>query len=64
MYSTIGGRASIMVTGSHIPYGMNGIKFNRPDGEILKDEETPVLSHVASTRFQTYRTGKRISIFD
>lgn len=31
--------ASIMVTGSHIPDDRNGIKFNRPDGEILKDDE-------------------------
>lgn len=31
--------ASIMVTGSHIPDDRNGIKFNRPDGEILKEDE-------------------------
>ena len=31
--------ASIMVTGSHIPDDRNGIKFNRPDGEILKRDE-------------------------
>ncbi len=31
--------ASIMVTGSHIPDDRNGIKFNRPDGEILKADE-------------------------
>lgn len=30
---------SIMVTGSHIPDDRNGIKFNRPDGEILKGDE-------------------------
>ncbi|MEL0584264.1 MAG: phosphomannomutase [Candidatus Thiodiazotropha sp. (ex. Lucinoma kazani)] len=30
---------SIMVTGSHIPDDRNGIKFNRPDGEILKQDE-------------------------
>jgi phosphomannomutase len=31
---------SIMVTGSHIPDDRNGIKFNKPAGEILKlDEE-------------------------
>ena len=29
------GLASIMVTGSHIPDDRNGIKFNRPAGEIL-----------------------------
>jgi phosphomannomutase len=30
---------SIMVTGSHIPYDRNGIKFNLPNGEILKRDE-------------------------
>jgi len=34
--------ASIMVTGSHIPDDRNGIKFNRPDGEILKDDEAAI----------------------
>ena len=33
------GIASIMVTGSHIPDDRNGIKFNRPAGEILKGDE-------------------------
>jgi phosphomannomutase len=33
------GIASIMVTGSHIPDDRNGIKFNRPSGEILKGDE-------------------------
>jgi len=31
--------ASIMVTGSHIPDDRNGIKFYKPAGEILKDDE-------------------------
>src|ERR1019366_3347203 len=29
---------SIMVTGSHIPDDRNGIKFNKPTGEVLKDD--------------------------
>jgi len=29
---------TIMVTGSHIPDDRNGIKFNKPDGEVLKQE--------------------------
>lgn len=33
---------AIMVTGSHIPETYNGIKFYRPDGEFLKDDEAPV----------------------
>ncbi|WP_323696573.1 MULTISPECIES: phosphomannomutase [Thiorhodovibrio] len=34
--------ASIMVTGSHIPDDRNGIKFNLPAGEILKDDEAGI----------------------
>lgn len=34
--------ATIMVTGSHIPDDRNGIKFNRPDGEILKQDEAGI----------------------
>ncbi|AVY98483.1 phosphomannomutase [Lelliottia sp. WB101] len=29
----------IMITGSHIPFDRNGMKFYRPDGEISKDDE-------------------------
>lgn len=36
------GIPSIMVTGSHIPDDRNGIKFYRPDGEILKDDEAGI----------------------
>tara|TARA_R110002033_G_scaffold96187_1_gene145085 strand:- start:2015 stop:3436 length:1422 start_codon:yes stop_codon:yes gene_type:complete len=34
----------IMVTGSHIPFDRNGIKFYRPDGEINKDDEKAILN--------------------
>lgn len=34
----------IMVTGSHIPFDRNGLKFYRPDGEISKDDESLILS--------------------
>ncbi len=33
---------AIMVTGSHIPADRNGIKFNKPAGEILKEDETGI----------------------
>lgn len=33
---------AIMITGSHIPESYNGIKFYRPDGEFLKDDEEQV----------------------
>jgi phosphomannomutase len=41
-YAMRQGAASIMVTGSHIPDDRNGIKFNRPDGEILKTDEARI----------------------
>ncbi|MDA9981335.1 phosphomannomutase [Gammaproteobacteria bacterium] len=41
-YAMQQGAASIMVTGSHIPDDRNGIKFNRPDGEILKADENRI----------------------
>lgn len=33
----------IMVTGSHIPFDRNGLKFYRPDGEITKQDEQAIL---------------------
>lgn len=32
----------LMVTGSHIPDDRNGIKFYRPDGEVLKEDEAGI----------------------
>ncbi|WP_125780882.1 phosphomannomutase [Pseudoalteromonas rubra] len=34
----------IMVTGSHIPFDRNGLKFYRPDGEITKQDELAILA--------------------
>ena len=36
------GIPTLMVTGSHIPDDRNGIKFNLPSGEILKDDEAGI----------------------
>lgn len=33
---------AIMVTGSHIPFDRNGLKFYRPDGEITKTDEAAI----------------------
>jgi phosphomannomutase len=33
----------IMITGSHIPFDRNGLKFYRPDGEITKADERAIL---------------------
>lgn len=37
---------AIMVTGSHIPFDRNGIKFYRADGEISKADETAITAAV------------------
>ncbi len=42
LYGIQEGAASIMVTGSHIPDDRNGIKFNTPSGEILKQDEESI----------------------
>jgi phosphomannomutase len=34
----------IMITGSHIPFDRNGLKFYRPDGEISKADEQAILT--------------------
>ena len=34
----------IMITGSHIPFDRNGLKFYRPDGEISKADELAIVA--------------------
>ena len=44
-YSSItANQPAIMITGSHIPFDRNGIKFYRPDGEMTKEDESFVTS--------------------
>ena len=43
----------IMVTGSHIPYDRNGIKFYLPDGEILKQDEEAISNTVIQPSLQS-----------
>ncbi len=38
------GVPAIMVTGSHIPFDRNGLKFYRPDGEITKTDEAGLIA--------------------
>lgn len=42
LYGFVNQAPAIMVTGSHIPSDRNGIKFNKPTGEILKADETGI----------------------
>ncbi len=53
LYGIVNRIPAIMVTGSHIPADRNGIKFNKPAGEILKADE-------AGIRNQSVRTDDRL----
>jgi phosphomannomutase len=55
---------AIMVTGSHIPFDRNGIKFTRPSGEVMKADEQPILAAVAAARKTAYDTPAERTIFD
>jgi len=47
-YGLVKGAATVMVTGSHIPDDRNGIKYNRPDGEITKVDEAGIKAQEVS----------------
>lgn len=51
------GVPSLMVTGSHIPDDRNGIKFYRPDGEILKEDEPGILRQTLSFQDSDWTAG-------
>ena len=41
--ASLGKGAAVMVTGSHIPFDRNGIKFYRATGEISKQDEAAIV---------------------
>lgn len=55
---------SIMVTGSHIPFDLNGYKLNTSAGELLKEHEAPITAHVADVRERIYGQPFGESFFD
>jgi phosphomannomutase len=46
--------ASVMVTGSHIPSDRNGIKYYKPDQELMKSDEKILLESIAEVRDRIY----------
>ncbi len=46
--------ASVMVTGSHIPSDRNGIKYYKPNQELMKDDESELLGFVKKARDYCY----------
>jgi len=62
-YALHKGKASIMITGSHISFDRNGIKFNKSNGEVLKEDEKGILERVATARSKEYQMDSDRSIF-
>lgn len=58
------GKASLMVTGSHIPFNRNGYKLNTSRGELLKHHEDPINAGVAALRDRLYSEPVEVSRFD
>ena len=56
-------RPHVMVTGSHIPFDRNGIKFGKPAGEVLKRDEAGILAAVAEARDVEYGRSATASAF-
>lgn len=48
LHAMAGRIPAIMVTGSHIPASHNGLKFYRPEGELAKADEAPILAAAAA----------------
>jgi len=65
MYYAVSRRkASIMVTGSHIPFDRNGYKLNTSRGELLKEHEQAVNYAVRAVRQRIYSQDFQESQFD
>jgi phosphomannomutase len=56
-YALQRGLPAIMVTGSHIPFDRNGIKFYRADGEILKDDEAAIADAAVAVDDAAFENG-------
>ena len=54
----------IVVSGSHIPADRNGVKFYKPDGEVLKKDEAPIKEAVVTVRHEVYGQDMALSLFD
>ena len=52
---------AIMVTGSHIPAERNGIKFNKPSGEILKADEAGIRRQLVGVDDSLFKDAKSFS---
>ncbi|MGF1508721.1 MAG: hypothetical protein ACFB9M_04370 [Myxococcota bacterium] len=55
---------AVMVTGSHIPFNRNGIKFYKSRDEVLKEDEGHILQHVQRHRDREVLRSPEASLFD
>ncbi|MEK7080970.1 MAG: hypothetical protein AAB902_01055 [Patescibacteria group bacterium] len=55
---------AIMVTGSHVPKELNGIKFIKSSEEVLKNDEKDILFQVAEVREKEYSKNENDFLFD
>lgn len=51
---------AVMITGSHIPFDRNGIKFYRASGEMLKEHEAPVIGCAESFPENLFESGELV----
>jgi phosphomannomutase len=63
-YAVARHRGSIMVTGSHIPFDLNGYKLNTSAGELMKAHEEPIGEMVSRIRQRLYSQPATESEFD
>ncbi len=63
-YALARGKGSIMVTGSHIPFALNGYKTNTSRGELRKQHEAPINEQVGRVRRRLYDQPLEQSLFD
>ena len=63
-YALARGNASIMLTGSHIPFDRNGYKLNTSLGELLKVHEAPIAEQTARRRDEIYNQDADVSLFN
>jgi phosphomannomutase len=63
-HAMAGGRAGVMVSGSHIPFDRNGIKLNKSIGEVLKSDEPGISHEVERVRIEEYGRSEAQSIFN
>ncbi|MEP2558465.1 MAG: phosphomannomutase, partial [Rhizobiaceae bacterium] len=55
---------AVMITGSHIPFDRNGIKFYRASGEMLKEDEAPTVTSSAIFPDAKFQSGKLFPQFN